>query len=130
MIADAPYSARLFGGRQHALRAYISSGKAATMSKNTREMARIRVTVRPASGRNEVQVGADGLVIRVTAPPVEGKANEMCLALLAEWLGIPKSRLTILSGARKKQKIMGIAGLDQAALDSRIRAGATRASPE
>jgi hypothetical protein len=104
--------------------------KAGEVSKNIREMARIRVTVRPASGRNEVQVGADGLVIRVTAPPVEGKANEMCLALLAEWLGIPKSRLTILSGVRKKQKIIGVAGLDQAAVDSRIRAGTMSASPE
>jgi hypothetical protein len=100
------------------------------MSKNIREMARIRVTVKPASRRNEVQVARDGLVIRVTAPPVEGKANEMCLALLAEWLGIPKSRFTILSGAHKRQKTIGVGGLDQDAVDSRIRAGTMSASPE
>lgn len=92
------------------------------MTRNAQTAARIRVIVKPRSSRQEVEVIGDALVVRVTAPPAEGKANEMCLALVSGWLGIPKSQLTILRGLRQREKIIGVAGLDQAQVDRRLLA--------
>jgi len=93
------------------------------MSKCGDKMARIRVLVKPRSSRREVIADGNSLVVRVTAAPVEGKANEMCLALVADWLGVPKSSLTVLSGARGREKVIGVAGLDQAEVDRRLGLG-------
>lgn len=45
----------------------------------------------------------------MTAPPVEGQANDMLVKLLAKHFGIRKSRVTIVSGAKTRQKIVEIA---------------------
>lgn len=44
----------------------------------------------------------------MTAPPVEGKANELLLKLLAKHFGVSKSQVTIVSGAKARQKIVEI----------------------
>ncbi len=93
----------------------------------TRDSARIKVIVTPKSNRREVKAVGDDILVRVTAAPTEGKANQMCLALVADWLGVAKSHLTIVRGGRSREKIISIAGLDQEELDRRIRA-AKRAS--
>ena len=66
----------------------------------------LTVHVQPRASRNQfVFQGADRLALRLTAPPVEGAANDACCALLADLLDLPKSRVTILRGetARRKQ---------------------------
>jgi len=85
--------------------------------------ARIKVTVKPKSSRREVQVVAGNLVVSVTVPPAEGKANEMCLALVADWLGVPKSRILLLGGEHHKEKVIGIIGIDQKQVEERLRQG-------
>lgn len=95
------------------------------MKQPAKPTAHIKVTVKPRSSRQQVEVVGDSVVVRVTAPPVQGKANEMCLTLIADWLGVPKSRLTIISGTWQREKIIGIAGLDQAELDRRLRANSS-----
>lgn len=78
---------------------------------------RFRVRVQPRAGRNEV-AGLHGraLKVRLTAPPVEGAANDACLAFLAERLGIPRARLTIVSGHAARDKLVEALGIDEAAL--------------
>lgn len=93
------------------------------MSEAETRQARIRVTVKPRSSRKEVRVESGGLVVRVTAAPVEGKANEMCLDLVADWLGVARSRLAVVSGGRSREKVIGIRGLDQVEVDRRLRLG-------
>lgn len=67
----------------------------------------MRVT--PGASRDEVRV-ADGVVlVRVTAPPADGAANEAVLALLAATLGRPRRDLTLLRGASARIKSIGIA---------------------
>jgi hypothetical protein len=90
------------------------------MTKHSEKTALVTVIVKPRSARCEVKVEGGAFVVRVTAPPVEGQANDMCLALVADWLGVPKSRLTILSGAHRRQKTIGVAGLDQAEINARL----------
>lgn len=81
------------------------------------------VFVQPRASRNEV-VGlhGDAVKIRLTAPPVEGKANKMCAAFLSKALGVPKSAVEIVAGqtGRTKQVKIGCAKDGQAELRRRI----------
>jgi len=78
------------------------------------EQARIAVRVQPNASQNEVLRFEDGVWhIRVTAPPVKGKANYALIKFLSEILGISKGNLTIEKGATSKRKIIDIDGLTQ-----------------
>ncbi len=65
----------------------------------------LRVRVIPRASRCAV-VGVQERVLRVrlTAPPVEGKANAQCLQVLAAWLGCRPSQIAIRSGAGSREK--------------------------
>jgi len=82
---------------------------------------RIRVRLTPRAARDEIAGWAgDGLRVRVTAPPFEGKANAALEALVAKALGVPKSRVAVVSGARGRDKTLAIEGLTQADVDARL----------
>ena len=73
--------------------------------KNSSSGLLFKVHVQPRSSRNQV-VGlhGDALKLKLTAPPVEGKANEACIGVLSEALGVPKSSLEIVSGQSSRLK--------------------------
>ena len=75
-------------------------------------MARISVRLTPRAGRNAID-GWDSEVLhaRVAAPPVDGKANEALLRLLAKALGIPPSRVRLVSGAQSRVKTVEVVGM-------------------
>jgi uncharacterized protein (TIGR00251 family) len=76
--------------------------------------ARIRVRLTPRAGRDEIAGWQGGaLRVRVTAPPVEGRANAALAAVLASALGLPKSRVGVIAGARGRDKTVAIEGLSQ-----------------
>ena len=52
----------------------------------------------------------DAIKIRLTSPPVDDAANEELVALLAEALGVPRSEVRIVSGARARSKIVEVVG--------------------
>ena len=64
-----------------------------------------KIFVQPRSSKNKI-VGAhgDALKLKVTAPPVAGAANKMCLKFLAKSLSLPQSLLEILSGHNSRTK--------------------------
>ncbi|MDO8509993.1 MAG: DUF167 domain-containing protein [bacterium] len=71
---------------------------------------KIKIRVLPRSSKNEV-IGemADGtLKIKLTSPPVDGKANEALIELLAEHYNISKNKIKIVSGLTSKNKIIEI----------------------
>jgi uncharacterized protein len=73
----------------------------------------LKVRVQPGSSRNELAGKRDGAVIvRVTAPPAEGKANTAACKLLAEKAGIPSSRVEVVRGALRRDKVIRLIGLD------------------
>ena len=73
--------------------------------------ATVQVKVFPKSSRNQVMEREGGwLKIRVTAPPLEDKANKALIALLSKKLKLPKRNVEIISGARSKFKIIRIQG--------------------
>jgi len=70
------------------------------------------VRVVPRASRNEiVGIHGDALKIRVTAPPVEGRANEALVAFLAKRLGVRKSQVEIVAGATSRRKMIRVIGL-------------------
>ena len=75
-------------------------------------MARITVRLTPRGGRDAID-GWDGdvLRVRVAAAPVDGKANDALLRLLAKALGVAPSRVTLVSGAQARLKSVDIDGM-------------------
>ena len=68
-----------------------------------------RVRVQPRASRTELagEYG-DALKLRITAPPVEGKANEECRRFLAKLLDVPASAVEIVSGTSSKDKVIRV----------------------
>jgi uncharacterized protein (TIGR00251 family) len=71
---------------------------------------KIQVKVKPRSKTEDVTREMDGdvYVVRVKEPPVEGRANRAVLKLLAKHLGVPESRLSIVSGLTSKNKVIEV----------------------
>ena len=81
----------------------------------------LRVFVQPRSAKNQVVgVHGDSLKIRLTAPPVGGAANAMCLSFLSKFLDIPKSSLSIVSGQTSRNKQVKISLGDSGACEREI----------
>ena len=51
--------------------------------------------------------------LRLTAPPVEGKANDACVQFLARSLGIARSRVRLLSGHKSRHKVVELVGVSE-----------------
>jgi uncharacterized protein YggU (UPF0235/DUF167 family) len=80
------------------------------------------IIVKPKSPRNSVTRSSDGVLVRVTAPPVEGAANTAVIKALSAALAIPKSYLSISAGATGRLKRVTVRGISQNELDQRIAA--------
>jgi uncharacterized protein len=79
------------------------------------------VRVQPRAKRNSL-VGelGDALKIALTAPPLDGKANEACIEFLADLLELPRSSISIIAGHTSRNKIVRVTGLSSFALRQRL----------
>lgn len=83
--------------------------------------ATVEVRVQPRARRDEIAaVRAGVLIVRVTAPPLDGRANDAVLRVLADRLGVRASTLAIVRGERGREKVVRVEGLDQAAVDAAL----------
>ena len=88
------------------------------ISKNE---AKISVRVYPNAARSEVVNFPDGVLrVKVSAPPVKGKANKELIALLSQVLGVDRSRVSITKGHTSRNKIIAIDGLGQEEITKRL----------
>lgn len=70
---------------------------------------RIQVQVKPKSGRQSVSVDSEGLwTVHLKSPPADGEANAELIVAVAAHLGIPKSRVSIKSGASSRRKVLEV----------------------
>jgi uncharacterized protein (TIGR00251 family) len=60
------------------------------------------------------------LKVALTAPPVDGAANEALLAFLAEALGLKKREIAIVAGLASRRKVIELTVADEAALKERL----------
>jgi len=83
---------------------------------------RLEILVRPRSRRSGlVGLRADGkLVLAVTAPPEDGRANEAVADVLGDALGVKARDVAIVRGARARAKLVEVTGIDEPELRRRI----------
>jgi uncharacterized protein len=75
----------------------------------------VRVRLQPRAARDEILGERDGaLLVRLTAPPVEGRANAALCRLVARRLGVASSRVAVVRGAKSRDKVVGVEGLSSA----------------
>ena len=85
--------------------------------------ATLSVRVQPRARSNTLVGFREGtVVVRVTAPPLDGRANVAVCRVLAAALDVRASRVRLLRGERAREKVVAIDGIDQAAADAAIRA--------
>ncbi|MGW8249184.1 MAG: DUF167 domain-containing protein [Anaerolineales bacterium] len=82
----------------------------------------LAVRITPRASRNEIsEILSDGTVkVRLTAPPVEGKANAALVDFLASVMDIPSSRIEIVAGKSGRDKLISILDLDAETVHQRI----------
>jgi uncharacterized protein (TIGR00251 family) len=92
------------------------------------QRARLSLRVQPRSRSDTLVDLREGVVIvRVTAPPVDGRANAAVARVLARVLGVRASELTILRGERGRDKVIEVEGLGQREAEAAVRAALARA---
>jgi uncharacterized protein (TIGR00251 family) len=79
------------------------------------------VKVQPRAKKSVItgQIG-DALKLALTAPPINGRANEACIEFFANLLAVPRSSVTIASGETSRRKVIRVAGLSPDELRKRL----------
>ncbi len=90
--------------------------------RDTASGATFSVKVHPRAKKDAIAgtVG-DTLKLALTAPPVEGKANEACIRFFAEFLRVPRSSVTIAAGETSRNKGVRVHGLTAAQVEERLQ---------
>lgn len=85
--------------------------------------ALIDVRVIPRAARSGCAGVRDGaVVVRLTAPPVEGAANEELIEVIARAVGVPKRAVTIVAGERSRRKRVRVSGVSAEEVTARCTA--------
>ena len=83
--------------------------------------ATFAVRVHPRARKNAITgVAGDAVKLSLTAPPVEGRANKAVVEFFADFFEIPRSSITIASGATSRTKVIRIAGRSVRAIEQRL----------
>jgi uncharacterized protein (TIGR00251 family) len=79
------------------------------------------VKVHPRAKKNAItgELG-DALKLSITAPPIDGRANEACIEFFAKLLKVPRSSVTIASGEGSRNKVVRVAGLTAEQVQERL----------
>jgi uncharacterized protein len=81
----------------------------------------VRVRLQPRARGDEI-VGerAGALLVRVSAPPIEGRANDALCRLLAKAAGVAPSRASVVKGSSARDKVVRLEGADASAVGERL----------
>ena len=90
-------------------------------AKEERHLTVISVRCKPGSSQPGIALEEGGVVLRVRERAVEGAANDACIRALASALGVPKTAVRLIAGARNKSKRFEVAGLDAEQSRARLR---------
>jgi uncharacterized protein len=109
--------ALVLAGRDGAVRRFRLERMEEVAGVGSDGVARIAMRVQPRAARDEISGERDGaLLVRVTAPPVDGKANAAACKLIAKRLGVAPSRVSVVRGASGRDKLVEVSGVDGAGL--------------
>ena len=89
--------------------------------RDTAEGCILPVRVHPGAKRNAITGTHDGaLKISLTTPPTDGRANDALIAFLAKHLHVPRSCVSLISGATSRSKTLRIAGKSAAGIQAAL----------
>lgn len=87
------------------------------MIRNTSDGVEIDVLVAPRASRNKIgPIHDDRIKLAVTAPPIDGAANDAVIELLAKTLGVAKSSVLVVRGQTSKRKTVLVRGAELASV--------------
>ncbi|HWF04750.1 MAG TPA: DUF167 domain-containing protein [Candidatus Angelobacter sp.] len=87
------------------------------------------VKVHPRARKNAITgLVGDALKLALTAPPVEGKANQAVIEFFADLFEIPRSSVTIASGETSRNKVVRISGINRTMVEERLSEAVAPAS--
>ena len=87
----------------------------------SRNEVKISLRVYPNASRNEVMGFTDGVLrVKVSAPPIKGKANKELVTFLSRLLGVGKSSVNIIKGHTTRNKVVAIDGLSREEIMKRL----------
>ena len=80
-----------------------------------------QIRIHPRAKRTAItgEVG-DALKLALTAPPVDGKANQACIDFFAKLLNLPRSSVSIAAGQSSRNKVIRVAGLSAEEIRRRL----------
>ncbi|HKF23754.1 MAG TPA: DUF167 domain-containing protein [Candidatus Angelobacter sp.] len=89
--------------------------------KETSEGVTFNVKVHPRARKNAVTgVVGDALKLAVTAPPLEGRANQAVVEFFADLFEIPRASVTIASGVRGRMKVVRVTGVSKQVIEQKL----------
>ncbi len=95
--------------------------EAPSFAQDVADGCNIVVKVHPGARKNGVTgVHAGAVKISLTTPPTDGRANEALIALLAELLRVPRGRISLVSGATNRSKMLRITGKSAAEVQAAL----------
>lgn len=93
------------------------------MIRETADGVTFPIRVQPRSSRCECAgIEAGSVKLKITAPPLEGRANAECILLLAETLKLKRRQISITGGLKSRNKIVAVTGLSAPALREKLAA--------
>ncbi len=92
-----------------------------TFARDTPDGCTITLRIQPGAKKSTVlSQHGDALKIALTAPPVDGKANEALIAFIAEALSLPRARISLLSGQTSRSKVLRVTGKSAAEVQAAL----------
>jgi uncharacterized protein (TIGR00251 family) len=93
----------------------------ATFTRNVPDGCTVSVRVHPGAKKDAVTgTHADAIKIALTAPPIDGRANDALIAFLAEQLRLPQARIALLAGASSRSKVLHVTGKSAAEVQAAL----------
>jgi uncharacterized protein YggU (UPF0235/DUF167 family) len=91
------------------------------VGRQVKKSARVSVRLRPR-GRGDALLGFEGGVLRarVSAPPTDGRANRALCRLIADRLGVAPSRVSVVHGAKSRDKVVEVESVGPEVLAERL----------
>ena len=90
--------------------------------RDTAHGAQFALRVQPRASRNGFgPIVGDAIKLAITAPPVDGKANQAVIEFLAAYFRVSKSSITIISGETGRNKLVAVRGLTAAQLENLLQ---------
>ena len=83
----------------------------------------IQVKAKPNARISALEAAEEGpWLAQLKSSPVDGKANDECVRFFAEWAGVPRGRVRIVTGLTSRMKVVEIEGVPQEDLERRLKA--------